>query len=192
MRHPEALQLEMYLDGEMPAGRRREIEAHVSGCDSCRRQLESMSACGSLLRQAIEQETNDVNFDGFAERVLAEARRRQPVPAGQWLRTWLGEFLAARWPALAAAAAAAVLVAAVVAGMVGPRQAVEKPRATAAPALASARGQQQQGGNRAIIDSMEYTGRRSMIFTVSRNNTTVIWLYDFDRAEGGGHEGEDL
>jgi hypothetical protein len=46
--------------------------------------------------------------------------------------------------------------------------------------------------NEVIIDSMEYAGKRPMIFTVSKNNTTVIWLYDFDRAEEEKAEEDEL
>jgi hypothetical protein len=49
-----------------------------------------------------------------------------------------------------------------------------------------------QVDNETIIDSMEYAGERSMIFTVSKNNTTVIWMYDFDGPGALDGQGDEI
>ncbi len=41
-----------YYDGELQGGRRRQMEAHLAECASCRRALEELEALGSLLVQA--------------------------------------------------------------------------------------------------------------------------------------------
>ena len=44
MRHPDDGLIEEYLDGELPAGARAELEAHAAACEACRDRLEAARA----------------------------------------------------------------------------------------------------------------------------------------------------
>jgi LCP family protein required for cell wall assembly len=43
MRHPDARQLLSYLEGDLPPGRREQIEAHLHSCPACRSRLEHLT-----------------------------------------------------------------------------------------------------------------------------------------------------
>jgi len=64
--------LSAYLDKELPSRQRHEVEEHLRTCRACREQLERVRQVGGFL------DTLDVPPlpDGFAARVLAEARKR--------------------------------------------------------------------------------------------------------------------
>jgi anti-sigma factor RsiW len=49
--HVTAL-LEAYHDGELHGRRRKDVEAHLAGCESCRAELRSLQAISALLRES--------------------------------------------------------------------------------------------------------------------------------------------
>lgn len=185
--HPQQRDLDRYLDGELPPTRRARIEAHLKQCPQCRQAIEIMGLTGSLLRAAVEQEAAAVDFGGFADRVLQAARAERPLPRRRALGLRLGNLLAARPLAWAAAAVLVLALAILLPRLLAPPAAVPTPGQPGTPQVAS-----QTPSNEAIIDSLEYSGKRSLIYTVSRNNTTVIWLYDFDSAGRQPPGGDEL
>ena len=91
---------------------------------------------------------------------------------------------------MAAAAAAVLLIA-----LLEPWTQTQTPSAkTPPPGSVTTTGTTQTAkvDNDVIIDQMEYQGKKTMIFTVSKNNTTVIWMYDFDGPGSKGGEGEEI
>ncbi|HQN20286.1 MAG TPA: zf-HC2 domain-containing protein [Syntrophobacteraceae bacterium] len=67
--------LQVYVDGEMPAGLMREMDKHLDVCPSCRGQVERIRAVGNILGSLSVPPLPE----GFSARVMAEARRRAPV-----------------------------------------------------------------------------------------------------------------
>jgi anti-sigma factor RsiW len=173
--------IEPYLDEELSKSKKERVERHLHACESCQLSLEALKLQGGLLREQMEEQADQVDFTGFEDRVLARIREEKPPTfterAGAWVRE-VAYYYRAVW--ITSLATAVLLLAVLV------------------PLLSRDAGpgvepdvQVADVDNEVIIDSMEYAGQRSMIFTVSKNNTTVIWLYDFDRAEGQD-EGDDI
>ena len=68
--------LNAYVDGELPGRRRRIVETHLAECGSCRVRLEEILGIDALFEGALPVPPVP---DGLAARIMAEARRRQPV-----------------------------------------------------------------------------------------------------------------
>ena len=83
--------LTLYHDGELPEGRRREVEAHLLGCPACRAELESLRRLDGLVRRSPAAPADPAGALRGLEAALAQARGR----TGLW----------ARWRVAAAAAA---------------------------------------------------------------------------------------
>ncbi len=191
--------LERFHDGELPPTERARLQRHLADCTDCRRRLRALRLGGELLGEHLARATETADFSGFEQRVLAgiaESGPRSPLERlGLWLRESLVHHRAA-WLTSAAAAAAVLLLAlwwlpgGSSPGGSGSAPAVddgpaarERPRVAAGAAPAD---------NDVIIDSLEYAGKRSMIFTVSKNDTTVIWMVDFDRAGAVDKRGDEI
>ena len=173
--------IEPYLDEELSKSKKETVEQHLHACDSCKLTLESFKLQGGLLRERIEAEAEKVDFTGFEDRVLARIAEEKPPTfterAGAWVRE-VAYYYRTVW--ITSLATAVLLLAVLVPLLSRDTTPGGDPDTKVADA-----------DNQVIIDSMEYAGQRSMIFTVSKNNTTVIWLYDFDRAEGQD-QGDDI
>jgi len=68
--------LNAYVDGELPERRRRTVEAHLAVCESCRGRVEDIRGMDELFQGTLPVPPVP---DGLAARIMAEARRRQPV-----------------------------------------------------------------------------------------------------------------
>lgn len=173
--------IEPYLDDELSKSQKQKVEQHLSVCDACKLAMEELKLQGGLLREQIEAQAEKVDFAGFEDRVLARIREEKPTTlterAGAWVRE-VAYYYRAVW--IASLATAVLLLALLVPLLSRDTGPTGEPGARVAGV-----------DNQVIIDSMDYAGQRSMIFTVSKNNTTVIWLYDFDRAEDQD-EGDDI
>ncbi|MFC1654793.1 anti-sigma factor family protein [Myxococcota bacterium] len=173
--------IEPYLDEELSKSKKETVEQHLHACDSCKLTLEAFKLQGGLLRERIEAEAQKVDFTGFEDRVLARIAKEKPPAfterAGAWVRE-VAYYYRTVW--ITSLATAVLLLAVLVPLLSRDTTPGDEPDTKVAEA-----------DNQVIIDSMEYAGQRSMIFTVSKNNTTVIWLYDYDRAEGQD-QGDDI
>lgn len=113
-------QLNRYHDAELAPEARAEVESHLSSCPACREALAELAGVAGLWAA---RQTPPVP-EGFAERVMRQARRRTvPQPRSRWsdwplLRWWWEQSAAMR--ATAAAVAVAGLVAGSVLGLSNP------------------------------------------------------------------------
>lgn len=71
--------LEEYLAGVLGAAARRDIEGHLSVCESCREEVAGMKQV-SLLVRALKVEEAVAPAPGFYARVMQEVGGRKPVP----------------------------------------------------------------------------------------------------------------
>jgi anti-sigma factor RsiW len=175
------LLIESYLDDELSKSKKEKVEQHLRACENCQMTLEALKLQGGLLREQMESQADQIDFTGFEDRVLARIREEKPPTfterAGAWVRE-VAYYYRAVW--ITSLATAVLLLAILVPLLSRDTSPGGEPDVQVADV-----------DNEVIIDSVEYAGQRSMIFTVSKNNTTVIWLYDFDRAEGQD-QGDDI
>jgi anti-sigma factor RsiW len=187
-------QLERFLDGELSGRRRAEVERHLTGCPDCQAELSLLRVGGALLREDARAAAAAAPMDRFSDSVLRRVKQEQPLSAGERLRTWLGEFLFHRRVVLATGLAAVAFAVAVLVPLLssGPIPGGAGPGGARPDGLQPDAVQTAGVDNEVIIDRMEYAGDRSMIFTVSKNNTTVIWLYDMKALSQQKSQGDDL
>jgi anti-sigma factor RsiW len=193
--------IERFHDGELPPTERARLERHLADCADCRRRLQALRLGGELLGEHLQRAVETADFGGFEQRVLAGIAERGPGSPLERLGLWLRESLVhhrAAWLASAAAAAAVLLLALwLLPGGTRPDRSDPAPAtldssaAPEQPRVAAGTGEA-PADNDVIIDSLEYAGKRSMIFTVSKNNTTVIWMVDFDRAGAVDKRGDEI
>ena len=50
-----------YIEGELPPDERASVEAHLQGCESCRREVEKLAACHAKLRQSLNLAAGSVD-----------------------------------------------------------------------------------------------------------------------------------
>lgn len=194
--HCDDILLARYLDDELGGKKLARVEAHLAQCAPCRERLEALRLQGELLRDEIQTAASAADFSGFEERVLATVHTQPPAPVFTRGWMWLREVLVHyRMVWITSLATAAVLLAVLIPLLTaGPAERPAPPPQPGTPTEAAPKSRVADSDidNQVIIDAMEYAGQRSMVFTVSKNNTTVIWLYDFDRAEAGKNEGDEI
>lgn len=87
---PEPMELFQSLDGETTTNRARELEAHVAGCPSCRRELAAQQRLIARLREpAKPPEERDV------QAVMARLRAEPPPRRALWKPVWQASLAAA-------------------------------------------------------------------------------------------------
>ena len=69
--HPTEGNLQAYVDGELPPGKRQEIVQHLSACAACREKTARISQRATRVHQALDQ----INADLFAPRISSSAAR---------------------------------------------------------------------------------------------------------------------
>ena len=191
--------LESYLDDELNGSKRQVVEKHLGDCEGCRAQLALLRQRADMLRAHFDEAIAAADFSGFEDRVLRKLAKEPPLPWGEKLGLWIRETLVHYRAVWITAAATAIVVFALLLPLLGDRKADLTPTPTPQINAPSTSPETQrvaqatpQVDNDVIIDSMEYGGERSMIYNVSRNNTTVIWLVDFDRAGAKDGQGDEL
>jgi anti-sigma factor RsiW len=177
--------LDRYLDDELKSKKRNTIDAHLAHCSTCKRYVNDSLLGAQLLRQNLDQAMAGLDFSCFENNVMIGVRNAPSIGILHRLSTWLSEFFYYRRTAILASAVIAVVL-----------------LASLIPLISQKRSEQNQNlpnpiqvarsNNDVIIDSMEYAGNRTMIFSVSKNNTTVIWMYDFDDPEADNATKEEI
>lgn len=108
-RHAELAELSSYLDGELPGGRRRELEEHVRSCARCRDRLTGLERTVARLRDVGRESPPNELAGRVHHRLAVEHHRPSRLQAiEQWLAQWRPA------PALIAGAAVVVALAAIV------------------------------------------------------------------------------
>ncbi|MGE0680992.1 MAG: zf-HC2 domain-containing protein [Candidatus Binatia bacterium] len=77
----------LFYDGELDGLLRREVSDHVMGCTACTHVLTALDRGQELLRQAIDEQVVEIDFDGFWE----EVEKRLSIPElslSERLRLW--------------------------------------------------------------------------------------------------------
>ncbi len=163
VRHPEEGQLLLYIDGELPRGKARDVRAHLEACWECRAQVEELqSVIGECVRYRknvlapmmppAPQAWKELNFEGVEAELAAESLSAR---LSRWLSPRQNAPL--RW-ALSGAFAVALSVVLV-------HQLRETPKVEAATLLRKAA---------AISHSRAAATRRVRITTRSHQITRVI------------------
>jgi anti-sigma factor RsiW len=78
--------LASYFDGELSPAATGEVEAHCHDCPACHAAVDRMRSLRDLLARSAPPPPPA----GFAERVLAAARERAPMPRQARANTWAG------------------------------------------------------------------------------------------------------
>ena len=154
MTHPysnacDEILIDRYLDGDLDAGEKARIEAHLAGCRPCRRRVDAMAAFSQDLRDRVHRVTESVDFIALEKQVLNKALRQHRSRSG------ISRFVASLKYAIPAAVTASLLIFFVYSNFVG------KPAPTPVPS--------------AIINS--FTGSMSsvMIFETPKTRQTILW-----------------
>ena len=171
--------IERYLDGELGAGERTAVESHLRQCSRCSGALCALQRQAALIRAQLDSAVAQADFSGFDEAVFSKLEASSRASFWERLRErWQGSMT----PVLRWAPAAAVLLIVVIwtaPMLINKDRTSPVPPKPIHPQTASLSPGTQ---NEVVIKSIKYSGQRSMIFTVSPRNTTVIWLVDFDKA----------
>jgi anti-sigma factor RsiW len=176
--HTERL-VPLLHDEELDGPLRREVTAHVSGCVNCARALTMLERGQELLREAITEQVEEINFSQFWVGVTSKlAHSPKPWPL-RWrlrYRLWWP-----RWalgvPGWAAAVTASVLVLAAAFLFAFAREQKQRnafPPEVSSLALASS--------EQAQIESLS-GAENVFVWNEPVSNVTVIWV-------GGSSEGE--
>ena len=98
-------QLEAYIEGELSESRKKAVEAHISACESCRKEL--------ALAQSIPRLVGSLMTPPTPEEIIPDTLEQlHETSNGRW--GWLESLLSGRWQY---AAAACLLVAVVLLGI---------------------------------------------------------------------------
>ncbi|MBW1808019.1 MAG: zf-HC2 domain-containing protein [Deltaproteobacteria bacterium] len=184
------INLDLFLDDELSRSKKARVEAHLAGCSACRNRLEAFVMQAEILKEDLEAVADGVDFTGFEERVLSGIRLAEPPSVFERFRMWAAEAVYHYRTVWVTSLVTAAILIAVLVPLLGSESTVVKPAIPTEPGKHSV--QVAAIDNEVIIDSIEYAGERSMIYTVSKNNTTVIWLYDFNGAENNTAGGDDI
>ncbi len=155
--------LTAYADGELGPRLKRKIERHLGACEACSRELDSIVATTSVLRQAAPPPVSEARWKVFRselrrslDRVDREALTTRPRRIGELV------FGTGRRRVMALAGACAVVALAVV--FLGPAGQVFI---------------KSGGGNECVVESIESyaPGCTPMFFTSEDPEMTVIWVF---------------
>ncbi len=114
-------ELQRYHDGELPAGKARQVYRRVEQSPDDQARLEAMDEIGSMLQESCRANAEEANFDFLWTRVEAGIKDNEPVGAWERLLTWLrGNRLATASVFAGAAALAAAVVVSLSAGKPAP------------------------------------------------------------------------
>lgn len=108
--HPEAALLPWYANGTLNESDRRQVDQHLTGCSTCRAELEDLTGLKSALTTLYTAQPGPSSNTSrnVRESIAREASVRHPRPGGQrsWLDAvdeWFRSLFVPRWvPTLAA------------------------------------------------------------------------------------------
>jgi hypothetical protein len=116
MRHPDSIELQRFVDGELNSRKARELSKHLDECAECSDSVHAIRGTGDLLRFAFNDVLEGAPLEGFADRVMEGIEKDSKTPWFEGLKVWFDEVFKHQrkvWVpplALAGAAAAALLI----------------------------------------------------------------------------------
>jgi anti-sigma factor RsiW len=159
----------LHDDGELSAGERVAIDAHLCTCATCDAVLSGLRAVSSLTRGALDAELAEVSFAGFTQRVMHGIEEERPVALVERVRVWLEEFVANRRRVWVPAVAFAVVLA-----LLGGFWELRPPPPP------------EPGGSSVVSIRAEAS---AIVFDIPSqdglSSTAVVWVNDEEPAEGG-------
>src|SRR5262245_993766 len=174
--------LSAYQDGELSAGRRDRVDAHLRGCDGCRRELASLSRFRAAVTLG-PVDPSDAVWAAFWPQVRA---RIVAAPAGTpdppWQRVWEGVRARPRLGLAPALAGVALAVLAVVAPW---QRAPQHPApASVTPGLDSS-GVQTATLDQVVIQSIETEDPDVpvMLYKNPESDVTVLWVFGLPQTD---------
>jgi anti-sigma factor RsiW len=180
-------ELTRFHDGELSASERARIEGALQGAaDGDLAHLEKLDKLGDFLRLMHEEQSSQVSFDGFAERVAAGIRAQEKPTAVARLSVWLSEFFEHRriiWIPAASlvGAAAAVLIAL---PFMGSPNETSRPSSVPSPEIwtASAVTAQQnavpRGSEASLSNRDQVSGMELLVSNERGESIGVVWVND--------------
>jgi anti-sigma factor RsiW len=107
--HPEGALLPWYLNGTLREEERRQVDQHLSSCESCRAELDELAQLNAQLQEvygAQPEASTQIQRAVFAQvKLEASAKQAKSVTDPQWLNRlddWFRSLFVPRWaPALA-------------------------------------------------------------------------------------------
>jgi len=161
--------LQHFLDGEASSSQAAAISEALEQDGELQARIEEMEAMRDALRCHLLQAADEVDFTGFADRVLEQCEQTQAASLGDRMTAWLSEVFSHRkqiWvPSIAAAAAAAALM------LVFPRAIEVTPTQLPPPSMVKAKASVE-------VQSLETGTEMAMVYHLPTSNTTVIWIAD--------------
>lgn len=164
-------------DGELDSPLRREISDHLANCAACTHTRTVLDRSQELLRQAIDDEIENINFSGFWQGVEEKLAKPQPGWREQLQVTWGSWRFLWSWRAPAWATATAMLL--VGAGLLLARQ---QPPSTTEQDLPVHTTLALVDNDQAQIESLSASDTIS-VWNEPTSNVTVIWVSD--ESDGG-------
>jgi anti-sigma factor RsiW len=170
-----------YQDGELAPPVRERVAGHVRGCESCRRELETLRQLRSVLTLEAP-ELPDAVWTAFWPQVRARIAAPEPAAAPAWERVW-GAVKARPRLALAPALAAGALAVLTVVAPWQPRGAHE-PLTPPAPTGSSETAHLQSAAlDQVVIQSIETEDPDApvMVYASPESDVTVLWVFGLAR-----------
>lgn len=149
-----------YADGAAAADDRDEVLRHLGECTRCPERLRFFAAQGDAIRETVRRRAQEADFQGFADKVLARARKEKP-PGYQGVSVWTREMLGAHRGAFGAAGV--VLAACMALAVVFIPQPPQADDGTPDP--------------QSRIEQVDFGTHDGAVLQL-RNETTVIWMSD--------------
>lgn len=69
MKHPTEFQVSLFVDGDLPSAKGRELEEHFDVCDSCREYLEFLRELKAVARELDAPEPPDIADEVIRRRI---------------------------------------------------------------------------------------------------------------------------
>jgi len=149
-----------YADGAAAADDRDEVLRHLGECTRCPERLRFFAAQGDAIREAVRRRADAADFQGFADKVLARARKEKPS-GYQGVSVWTREMLGAHRGAFGAAGV--VLAACMALAVVFIPRAPQADDGTPDP--------------QSRIEEVDFGTHDGAVLQLP-NETTVIWMSD--------------
>ena len=171
--------LSAYVDGELPPRERGSVEVHLAACRECAGRAADFRAGSGLVRIGLEMAADEVDFTGFAQKVVARLTPYKLPLMERW-RIWLAETFRHQRGVLVSSLA--VVAAVLLAGVAGPLLWQREPP----PGYA-----QQRMVLKSV--SIEPGAHVSPVVLTTESGDAIIWLVDHEHVlhEPGALHDED-